>query len=94
MLSVINATYKNDYTMVIEFNDHKKGEVDLKPLIFEGNLTPFKKLADIEKFKKFHVDYTLKWNDGLDLAPEFLYFKAFEKEPSLHQQFVQWGYTK
>ena len=47
---------------------------------------------DIEKFKKFKVDYTLKWNDDLDLAPEYLYFKAFETDNSLKTKFQGWGY--
>ncbi len=46
----------------------------------------------MEKFKKFQVDYTLKWNDDLDLAPEYLYFKAFENDKNLQKQFHEWGY--
>ncbi len=38
---------------------------------------------NIEKFKQFKVDYTLKWNDSLDLAPEYLYFKSFENDDNL-----------
>ena len=77
MLSIINANYQNDYKILLEFNDHKNGVVDLKDFILNGKIKPFKELQDIEKFKKFKVDYTLKWNDNLDLAPEYLYFKAF-----------------
>ena len=51
-----------------------------------------KQLQDIEKFKNFKVDFTLKWNDELDLAPEFLYFKSFQNEQSLQHQFKEWGY--
>jgi len=92
MLSIVNANYKDDFKIVIEFNDHKKGEVDLKDFIFNGKIKPFKKLQDVEKFKKFHVDYTLIWDDDLDLAPEYLYYKAFEQDVSLKNKFHKWGY--
>ena len=92
MLSVLNANYKNEYKIALELSDHKKGEIDLKDFIINGKIKPFKELENIEKFKKFQVDYTLKWNNDLDLAPEYLYFKAFENDTSLQKQFHEWGY--
>ena len=92
MLSIINANYKDNYKISLEFNDHKNGIVDLQDFILNGKIKPFKKLQDIEKFKDFTVDYTLKWNDDLDLAPEYLYFKAFETDNSLTVKFQEWGY--
>ena len=92
MLSVINANYQNNYKVFLEFNNCKSGIVDLKDLIFNGNIKPFKRLQNIEKFKNFKVDYTLKWNDDLDLAPEYLYFKAFEFDNNLTATFQKWGY--
>ena len=92
MLSIVNANYKNDFKIVIEFNDHKKGEVDLKDFIFNSKIKPFRKLQDIDKFKKFKVDYTLIWDEDLDLAPEYLYYKAFEDDNSLKDKFQEWGY--
>jgi hypothetical protein len=38
------------------------------------------------------VDYTISWENGLDLAPEFLYFLAFRNEPELQELFRKWGY--
>jgi hypothetical protein len=93
MLSVVNANYQDDYKILLQFNDDKKGVVDLKEFIFDGKIKPFKQLQDIEKFKTFRVDYTLKWEDDLDLAPEYLYFKAFERDDSLKQKFHEWGYV-
>ena len=29
--------------------------------------------------------------NGADLAPEYLYFRAFRDEPELQEQFMQWG---
>jgi len=65
---------------------------DLKEFILNGKIKPFKVLANIEKFKQFQVDYTLKWEGDLDLAPEYLYFKTFEKDSTLQTRFREWGY--
>ncbi len=92
MLSVVNASYENEYKIVLEFSDHKKGKVDLRDFIINGRIKPFRELENIEKFKQFKVDYTLKWNDNLDLAPEYLYFKAFENDDNLQDKFQEWGY--
>ncbi len=92
MLSILNAHYQNDYKILLQFSDNKEGVVDLKDFILDGQIKPFKQLQDIEKFKSFQVDYTLKWNDDLDLAPEYLYFKTFEKDNSLQPKFHKWGY--
>lgn len=92
MLSIIDANYQNDYKILLQFSDDKKGVVDLKDFILNGKIKPFKQLQDIEKFKNFQVDYTLRWNDDLDLAPEYLYYKAFENDNSLKPKFYEWGY--
>jgi len=31
MLSIVNANYNDEYKILLEFSDHKKGEVDLAP---------------------------------------------------------------
>lgn len=92
MLSIVHANYQDDYKILLQFNDNKEGVVDLKDFILDGKIRPFQQLQDIEKFKTFQVDYTLKWNDDLDLAPEYLYFKTFEKDNSLKPKFHEWGY--
>jgi len=93
MIHIENADYITDYKIKLRFNDKKEGIIDLKDFILHGKIKPFKRLQDIEKFKKFKVDYTIKWDDDLDLAPEYLYFKAFEKDEALKQKFRQWGYV-
>ena len=92
MLHILNATYEDNYRISIEFSDHKKGTVDLKDFIFNGKIKPFKELMDINRFKQFTVDYTIRWNDNLDLAPEYLYFKTFENDIHLRNKFKEWGY--
>lgn len=93
MLSVVSADYKEEYKILVRFNDDRKGEVDLKDFIFNGKIKPFRQLQDVEKFRDFKVDYTLKWGDELDLAPEYLYFKAFGDQEELKNVFEKWGYA-
>ena len=79
--------YFNEYNpphFHVEYNKHK-ASININA---NGKIKPFRKLENIEKFKQFQVDYTLKWNNGLDLAPEFLYFKAFENDSNLQKNFM------
>lgn len=71
MIWVIDAKYISDYSIQVEFNNHKKGTVDLKELVKDGFL---KSLKDKEKFKKFSLNnWTIQWENGFDISPEFLY---------------------
>jgi hypothetical protein len=75
ILHVKEAKYLHDYVLWLRFNDGAEGMVDLK-----GELCGevFKPLLDIERFKSFKVDpdlETIVWDNGSDLAPEFLYDK-------------------
>lgn len=46
-------------------------------------------------FKSFALAHdTLCWLNGLDLAPEFLFFQTFKNDPEWRAQFVAWGYLK
>jgi len=72
-LHVREAKYLHDYTVWIRFNDGAEGEMDLEPEL-EGEV--FGPLRDKELFRRFRVDpeiETLVWENGADLAPEFLY---------------------
>ncbi len=93
MLSIIKANYQDKYKISLLFSDHKRGVVDLRGFIFNTNIKAFKRLRDTDVFKKFDVKYTLKWDDDLDLAPEYLYFKAFETDEKLKAKFHKWGYV-
>jgi hypothetical protein len=75
ILHVKEAKYLHDYVLWLRFNDGAEGMVDLKGELY-GEV--FKPLLDIERFKSFKVDpdlETIVWDNGSDLAPEFLYDK-------------------
>lgn len=73
ILHVKEAKYLHDYVIRIRFNDGLEGEVDLAN---ELNGEVFKPLKDKKKFKSFKVDpilQTIVWQNGADIAPEFLH---------------------
>jgi hypothetical protein len=73
ILHVKKATYLHDYTIRISFNDGAEGDVDLSGEL-DGEI--FGPLRDIRRFKSFKVDpemQTIVWDNGADIAPEFLY---------------------
>ena len=72
-LHVLEAKHIRDYVIWLRFNDGAEGEVDLSQEL-EGEV--FEPLKDMNKFKAFRVDpelETVVWENGADLAPEFLY---------------------
>jgi Domain of unknown function (DUF4160)/Protein of unknown function (DUF2442) len=54
----------------------KYGDDEIKMSIKTGDFTGQMSRRELEKFKKFRVDpelQTIVWENGADLAPEFLY---------------------
>ncbi len=75
ILHVKEAKYLHDYVIWLKFNDGAIGQLDLKDELY-GEV--FEPLKDLEKFKAFKVDpelETIVWDNGADMAPEFLYDK-------------------
>ena len=73
ILHVKEARYLHDYVIWLKFNDGAEGEVDLANEL-DGEV--FGPLKNIKQFKLFKVDPilgTIAWENGADLAPEFLY---------------------
>lgn len=71
LVSVINAEYKQDYKILLKFNDGLTGTVDLTTFL-DGEV--FEPLKNKDYFKTFSVDsWTIGWANGADFAPEFLY---------------------
>jgi uncharacterized protein DUF2442 len=72
---VIEARYLGDYKVWLEFNDGRKGVVDLADELHGEGLEC---LRDRERFSQFYLDYglaSIAWLDGQDFTPEFLYDK-------------------
>lgn len=69
---VVGVTPRDDYTIIVDFIDGSKKSYDMKPTI--SKFDAFKKLQDINEFKKAFVDRdTVAWDEMLDIAPETLY---------------------
>ena len=72
---VIDARYLGDYKVWLEFNDGRKGVVDLADDLYGEN---FESLRDRVRFAEFYLDYglaTIAWHHGADFAPDYLYEK-------------------
>jgi hypothetical protein len=75
LLHVNEAKYLHDYVIWLRFNNGADGEIDLRDEL-DGEM--FEPLKDIRNFKNFIVDpeiETILWDNGADIAPEFLYEK-------------------
>ena len=72
ILHVVEARYLQGYAVQLKFSDGSEGFVDLAGELHGEMFAPLK---DLEKFKAFTVDAelnTIVWQNGADLAPEFL----------------------
>jgi len=80
IVSIIKAEYIKDYSIMLNFDNGRKGLVNLKSTIFNDKRQIFKPLKNIEYFKRFTLgSWTLNWENELDLAPEYLYKLATKK---------------
>ena len=73
ILHVVEARYERDYVIHLKFNDGAEGFVDLADQLYGEMFAP---LRDADRFRAFQVDpelNTIVWENGADLAPEFLY---------------------
>lgn len=70
-LEVVKAEYLNDYRIKLWFNNQVVKVVDLANSL---NVEVFRPLKDLEYFKRFTIKFnTIEWENGADLAPEYLY---------------------
>ena len=73
MLHVESAVYKNDYKIVVTFNDGSTHLVDFEKTIFIDSRAIVSALKDLTVFKDFSIqNHTISWANGLDFAPEFI----------------------
>ncbi|MBO4704458.1 MAG: DUF2442 domain-containing protein [Spirochaetaceae bacterium] len=68
---------KNDYFLLLEFDNGEQKEFDVKPYI-KGSW--FGKLNDTTYFKTVRTNgFNVEWPDGQDICPDDLYYNAIEK---------------
>ena len=94
ILKITEARYLNAYRIEVAFNNGKKGIADLVDAL---NGTVFEPLKNPEAFANFKIDpdlETIVWENGADLAPEYIYYQTFKNEAALQTQFKEWGYVK
>jgi hypothetical protein len=74
MIAVTSATYDGGHRLKLQFSDGRSGTVDLRVKIFGDRRAIVGELRDVNAFRRFRVDlHTVVWENGFDLAPEFLY---------------------
>jgi hypothetical protein len=73
ILHVVEAKYQHDYVIWLKFNDGAEGEVDLRNELDGEVFGPLKDSALFKSFKADPVLGTIAWDNGADIAPEFLY---------------------
>ena len=79
-MKVINATYLNDYTIELVFDDKKRQLIDFLPAL--RNNPVCKKYLDMDEFKKFKIeDGNIVWGRNWDMifTPESLYYNTLNK---------------
>ncbi len=93
--SILEARLVDEQVLQLSFSDGRSGAVDFASLIKTDLPSVFASLQDPATFAVFTLaNGTLHWPGDLDLAPEYLYFRAFAHEPSLQRQFADWGYLE
>ncbi|MDM8569770.1 DUF2442 domain-containing protein [Thiotrichales bacterium HSG1] len=92
MLFITEAKYLSDYKIEVLFNNGKKGIADLKHVLIGKVFEPLKEKTIFSQLKVDVELETIVWPNGVDLAPEFIYYQVFKNEPQLQTQFKQWGY--
>lgn len=71
LIWITQAHYLDGYKFSLTFNDGLPKDVDLENTP-TGKL--FEPLRNTDIFKKFHLsDWSIEWENGVDLAPEYLY---------------------
>ena len=73
MIWVTDAKALPDYRLQVRFSDGTEGDIDLREFI-EADARPIvKALRDRSMFAAIRVEMdTVVWENGFDLAPEFL----------------------
>jgi len=73
ILNITKAQYLEEFRVKIWFNDGLEKIVDLKNYIYSKKHPFFQPLKEVDEFKKFQVHKTLVWDNGADIASEYLH---------------------
>ena len=90
---VTSARPLDGFRVEVCFDDGREGIADLTEAI-DGPM--FEPLKNPEVFRALRVDAELRtivWPNGADLAPEYIYYRAFREDPGLQATFRKWGYS-
>ena len=80
LLKITQAEYVEKYKIELSFSDGLSAVVDLKDKIFLDHRIVFEKLQNLDFFRSFSKNsWTIEWDNGVDLAPEFLHELAIQQ---------------
>ena len=92
-LHVTKAKYLKDFEIELCFNNGLKGVADLSKAVGGGVFEPLKNKTIFAGIRLDPELATIVWPNGVDLAPEYLFFQAFRDAAEWQEQFRQWGYV-
>ncbi len=75
-IEIIDAKYTENYKIWVKFNDGKSGIVNLEKELWGSQFEQLKADNQFKNFKISEISKTLEWENGADIAPEFLYNEA------------------
>ena len=83
MIWVTDAKALPDFRLRVCFSDGSEGEIDLREFIETDSRPIVKALRDQSTFSSIRVEMdTVVWENGFDLAPEFLRAIAKPRVPA------------
>jgi hypothetical protein len=77
MIWVTDARHLGGHRLWVRFSDASEGEVDLTEMVLNDHRPIIVALRDPAAFAAMRVDMdTVVWDNGFDLAPEYLHARA------------------
>ncbi len=75
LIAICDVRPLEDYKLLLKFNNGEERIFDVKPLLDKQVYSPLK---DLELFKKVYIiyDYTIAWNNEIDMCPDSLYLSS------------------
>ena len=79
MLEVTDATYIDGFRIHVRFSNGEEGVVDLAGSLWGPVFEPLKDPARFQRFEVSKLFHTITWENGADLAPEYIHEKMIEQ---------------